>query len=100
MGWQNNCGWIRPVDKLPSHVLALLRKEPKGIYVNYRDIIGDDSLDVGQLVSFWLVGDEGGLSAEEVTTASEKAEARDMTMKRSASTAATSVNVAKFQRSW
>merc|ERR1712187_799720 len=64
--WQNKCGWIRPSDDLPPHVLELLEKEPKGVYVNWRDVADGIELELGQLVDFWLVGDQGGLSAEDV----------------------------------
>lgn len=56
----------RPVDDLAPYVMEFLDKEPKGIYVNWRDVAGGVELETGQLVDFWLVGDKEGLSAEDV----------------------------------
>lgn len=61
--WNKNWGWIRPSSS-PTHDKA--SKHDGKIYVHVNDLVGLESLEKDNEVSFHIYADENGLGAEEV----------------------------------
>jgi cold shock CspA family protein len=61
--WRKTFGWIQPHEEI-DHPLA--KKRGGRIYVRKSDVLGEEDLEVGQIVSFNIYADSGGLGAEEV----------------------------------